>query len=135
VTAGLPSVTGGRAAWPGKPPKHAKPGPCRPPAHRTARAWVPLTDRRHPPRARAPRRPHQGKPGGGDRHIIGSTQLAQALLNDDLVDGLRLMIDPLVLGGGKRFLPDDGVRRPMELIDSTVTSTGAILATYALTAA
>jgi dihydrofolate reductase len=75
------------------------------------------------------------KEGGGDLHVIGSTQLAQALLQDDLVDGLRLMIDPLVLGGGKRFLPDDGVKRPIELTDSTVTSTGAILATYALTAA
>jgi dihydrofolate reductase len=75
------------------------------------------------------------KEDGGDLHLIGSTQLAPALLRDDLVDGLRLMIDPLVLGGGKRFLPGDGVKRPMELIDSTVTSTGAILATYALTAA
>jgi hypothetical protein len=44
------------------------------------------------------------------------------------------MIDPLVLGGGKRFLPDDGVKRPMGLIDSTITSAGAILATYTLTA-
>jgi riboflavin biosynthesis pyrimidine reductase len=67
--------------------------------------------------------------------VIGSTQLAQALLKDGLVDGLRVMIDPLVLGGGKRFLPGDGVKRPTELIDSTVTTTGAILATYALTAA
>ncbi len=40
------------------------------------------------------------------------------------------MIDPVVLGGGKRFLPDDGTKRPMQLVDSTVTSTGAILATY-----
>jgi dihydrofolate reductase len=75
------------------------------------------------------------KEDGGDLHVIGSTQLAQTLLRASLVDGLRLMIDPLVLGGGKRFLPDDGVKRPMELADSTLTSTGAILATYALTAA
>jgi dihydrofolate reductase len=71
---------------------------------------------------------------GGDLHAIGSTQLVQSLLKDDLVDAFRLMIDPLVLGGGKRFLPDDGVKRAMELVDSTVTSTGAILATYVLTA-
>ena len=67
--------------------------------------------------------------------VFDSGRLAQTLLKNDLVDGLRLMIDPLVLGGGKRFLPDDGVKRPMELIDSAVTSTGAILATYVLTAA
>jgi dihydrofolate reductase len=40
--------------------------------------------------------------------VIGSTLLAHTLPAHDLVDGSRLMIDPLVLGGGKRFLPDDG---------------------------
>jgi dihydrofolate reductase len=70
---------------------------------------------------------------GGDLHVIGSTQLVKTLLEHDLVDGFRLMIDPLVLGGGKRVFSDDGVKRPMQLLDSTVTTTGAILATYALT--
>ena len=41
------------------------------------------------------------------------------------------MMDPLVLGGGKRIFPDDGVRRPLRLLDSRVTATGAILARYA----
>jgi hypothetical protein len=40
------------------------------------------------------------------------------------------MIDPLVLGGGKRFLPDNGGAKPLRLVDSQVTTTGAILATY-----
>ena len=40
---------------------------------------------------------------GGDLHVIGSAQLVRNLLSDDLVDELRLMIDPLVLGGGKRY--------------------------------
>jgi hypothetical protein len=39
------------------------------------------------------------------------------------------MIDPLVLGGGKRIFPDDG--GPLRLLDSRVTATGAILARYA----
>ena len=69
---------------------------------------------------------------GGDLHVIGSTQLVKTLLEHDLVDGFRLMIDPLVLGGGKRFLSDDGVKRPMRLLDSTVTTKGAILVTYAV---
>jgi hypothetical protein len=43
------------------------------------------------------------------------------------------MIIPLVLGGGKRFLPDDGAKRPLQLVDSQVTTTGAILATYETT--
>jgi hypothetical protein len=41
------------------------------------------------------------------------------------------MIDPLVLGGGKRVFRDDGSLRPLRLVHGEVTSTGAILATYA----
>ncbi len=68
---------------------------------------------------------------GGDLHTIGSTQLVQALTEQDLVEQFRLVIDPVVLGGGKRIFRDDGVRRPLRLVDAQLTSTGAILATYA----
>jgi dihydrofolate reductase len=63
--------------------------------------------------------------------VIGSTQLVQTLLEHDLVDEVRVMIDPLVVGGGKRIWRDDGVRRPLRLVDGKVTTTGAMLATYA----
>ncbi|HEU4897023.1 MAG TPA: dihydrofolate reductase family protein, partial [Actinomycetota bacterium] len=49
----------------------------------------------------------------------------------DLVDEFRVMIDPVVVGGGKRLFRDDGVRRPLRLVDSQVTTTGVIVATYA----
>jgi dihydrofolate reductase len=68
---------------------------------------------------------------GGDLHVIGSTELVQTLLARGLVDELRLMIDPVVLGGGKRMFRDDGELRPFRLVESDVTATGAILATYA----
>jgi dihydrofolate reductase len=68
---------------------------------------------------------------GKDLHVIGSAELVQTLIEHGLVDELRLMIDPLVLGGGKGIFPDDGALRPFELVDSRVTTTGAILATYA----
>lgn len=68
---------------------------------------------------------------GDDLHVIGSTQLVQTLIRHGLVDELRLMIDPVVLGGGKRIFGDDGTLRPLRLADSDVTTTGAILATYA----
>jgi dihydrofolate reductase len=68
---------------------------------------------------------------GDDLHVIGSTRLVQTLLAHDLVDELRVMIDPLVLGGGKRIFPEDGALRPLRLVDGQVTSTGAIIATYA----
>ena len=68
---------------------------------------------------------------GGDLHVIGSTELVRTLIEHDLVDELRLMVDPLVLGGGKRIFHDDGLLRQLRLVDSQVTGTGAILARYA----
>ena len=68
---------------------------------------------------------------GADLHVIGSTELVQTLIKQDLVDEFRLMIDPVVLGGGKRIFRDDGALRPLRLVGSKVTSTGAILASYA----
>ena len=46
----------------------------------------------------------------GDLHLVGSSRLTQTLVEAGLVDVFRLMIDSLVLGGGKRFLPEDGWR-------------------------
>jgi dihydrofolate reductase len=68
---------------------------------------------------------------GADLHVIGSTELVRTLLERGLVDELRLMIDPVLLGGGKRFFRDDGSLTPLRLVDSQVTTTGAILARYA----
>lgn len=67
---------------------------------------------------------------GGDLHVIGSTELVRTLLEHHLVDEFRLMIDPLVVGGGKRLFPSDRARRPLRLVDSRATTTGAILAVY-----
>lgn len=67
---------------------------------------------------------------GGDLHLVGSSQLARTLVEHGLVDVFRLMVDPLVLGGGKGFLPDDGAMRPLRLVDNEVTPTGALLLTY-----
>ena len=68
---------------------------------------------------------------GKDLHVIGSTKLVQSLIANDLVDELRLMIDPVVLGGGKRIFSEDGALKPLRLVESQPTTTGAILATYA----
>ena len=45
---------------------------------------------------------------GGDLNVIGSAQLVRWLLEHDLVDELRLAIDPVFLGGGKGIFPSDG---------------------------
>jgi dihydrofolate reductase len=68
---------------------------------------------------------------GADLLVIGSAELVQTLIEHDLVDEFRVMIDPLVVGGGKRLFRDDGEVRPLRLVDSNVTTTGAIIATYA----
>jgi dihydrofolate reductase len=68
---------------------------------------------------------------GGDLHVIGSTELVQTLIEHGLVDELRLMVDPVVLGGGKRIWRDDGVLRSLRLVESETTPSGAIFATYA----
>ncbi len=68
---------------------------------------------------------------GDNLLVIGSAKLVQSLIDFDLVDEFRVMIDPLVVGGGKRIFGDDGALRPLQFVDSRVTTTGAILATYA----
>jgi len=68
---------------------------------------------------------------GEDLHVIGSSELVQTLFERDLVDEFRVMIDPVVVGGGKRLFRDDGGLRPLRLVDSQVTTTGVIVATYA----
>lgn len=68
---------------------------------------------------------------GGDLHVIGSTQLVQTLIEHDLADEFRVMIDPVMLGGGKRIFRDDGSLRPLSLVDGQIVGSGAILATYA----
>lgn len=70
---------------------------------------------------------------GPDLHLLGSARLAQTLLADDLIDEMHLMIDPLMLGAGKRLFPASGTLRRLSLSDSQVTTTGAILATYTRT--
>ncbi|MDP9327365.1 MAG: dihydrofolate reductase family protein [Actinomycetota bacterium] len=69
---------------------------------------------------------------GGDLHVIGSPAFVQTLIEHDLVDEFRVMIDPLVVGGGKRLFRDGGALRPLRLVESQVTTTGAIIATYAV---
>ncbi|MFB9236250.1 dihydrofolate reductase family protein [Plantactinospora siamensis] len=71
---------------------------------------------------------------GRDLHLIGSPGLVRSLLALGLVDELRLMIDPLVLGGGKRLFGDGGGPSPLRLVGSRLTGTGAIIATYATAA-
>jgi len=67
---------------------------------------------------------------GGDLQVMGSANLAGTLIAHDLVDEYRLMIEPVVLGGGKRLFPDDGQSRPLELVSTSTAGTGVHICTY-----
>jgi dihydrofolate reductase len=56
---------------------------------------------------------------GGDILVNGSVQLVQALIENNLVDELRLMVFPTILGGGKRLFGDTGQPLGLELSEST----------------
>src|SRR5213080_4596661 len=66
----------------------------------------------------------------GDIVVHGSARLVQALLEHDLVDELRLMVYPVVLGSGKRLFGDTSDRKPLRLVDSKVVGDGAAILVY-----
>jgi dihydrofolate reductase len=70
--------------------------------------------------------------GGGDRaiQIWGSTSLVRQLVEHDLVDEYRLMLEPILLGGGKSIYPADGQARPLELASVAQSGTGVLILAY-----
>ena len=67
---------------------------------------------------------------GKGLQVWGSASLAAQLVEHDLVDVYVLMIEPVLLGGGKRVFPDDGRARPLELVSTTTAATGVLICTY-----
>jgi dihydrofolate reductase len=67
---------------------------------------------------------------GGDLLIWGSASLVMTLLAEGLVDEFNLMIEPILLGGGKRIFPEDGIARPMQLVRCVTAGTGVQICTY-----
>jgi dihydrofolate reductase len=66
----------------------------------------------------------------GDIVVHGSAQLAQTLLEHDLVDELRLMVFPVVLGSGKRLFGETSDKRPLRLVASRVVGDGVAILIY-----
>jgi dihydrofolate reductase len=69
---------------------------------------------------------------GGEISISGSpTLLVGSLLEEEgLIDELRLMVHPVVVGRGKRLFEEGGDRIALELVDSKTFSTGVLYLTY-----
>ncbi|MGW1147917.1 dihydrofolate reductase family protein [Streptomyces sp. NPDC002454] len=67
---------------------------------------------------------------GGDLLVMGSPALVRTLLAEDLVDELRLMTMPVLLGGGKSIFPADGGLRTLALAGTATTPKGVVTSTY-----
>jgi dihydrofolate reductase len=67
---------------------------------------------------------------GGDIQVMGSPALARQLTENDLVDEYRLMVEPILLGGGKTIFPGDGRARPLELMSVAQAATGTLICAY-----
>ena len=67
---------------------------------------------------------------GGDIVVSGSGALVRSLLQYGLLDELKLMIHPVVVGGGKRLFGEGGERTELELVDSKTFATGVVYLTY-----
>jgi dihydrofolate reductase len=66
----------------------------------------------------------------GEIVVHGSATLAQALIEADLVDEVRLMVFPVVLGSGKRLFADTSEKKPMKLAESKTVGDGISILTY-----
>ena len=66
----------------------------------------------------------------GDIVVHGSPRLVQALVEHDLVDELRLMVFPIVLGKGKRLFGDTSDKKPLRLVNSKTVGDGIAILIY-----
>ncbi len=67
---------------------------------------------------------------GGNIVVHGSAQLVQGLLEHDLIDELRLMLFPVVLGSGKRLFGETSDKKPMTLTESITVGGGISILIY-----
>jgi dihydrofolate reductase len=66
----------------------------------------------------------------GDIVVHGSARLVQGLLEEDLVDEVRLMVFPVVLGAGKRLFGDTSDKKPLKLVESKTVGDGVAIQIY-----
>jgi len=69
---------------------------------------------------------------GPELQVLGSSNLIQTLLKHNLIDEFRLWIFPVAIGSGKRLFDEGTIPSDLKLLDSKISSTGVIIATYAL---
>jgi dihydrofolate reductase len=67
---------------------------------------------------------------GGDIEVYGSATLVQTLMRHDLIDEYRVAVHPIVLGGGTRLFPPDGVSATLRLTGTHTLDSGVVSLAY-----
>ncbi len=67
---------------------------------------------------------------GQDLLIFGSCDLVHQLSQQDLIDEYRLMVHPIVVGGGKRQFPEGRERKVLRLVETKTLGSGVVMLTY-----
>jgi dihydrofolate reductase len=93
----------------------------------TAGTWNPTTILSDDVAARVAKLKQQP---GRELQIHGSARLAQSLLDAGLIDGLRLVVAPVVVGHGRRLFPEGGAPAGLRLVSSETTPAGLALQAY-----
>jgi dihydrofolate reductase len=68
----------------------------------------------------------------GEILVYASYQLGRTLIEQDLVDEFRLVVFPVVLGGGERLFGATSGQKPLRLVDAAVIGDGLAFLTYQL---
>jgi dihydrofolate reductase len=72
---------------------------------------------------------------GKDMYAVGGATLVGSLMNAGLVDELHLIVNPLVLGGGKALLKDVKERQALKLVRAKPLASGKVSLAYSTNAA
>jgi dihydrofolate reductase len=67
---------------------------------------------------------------GGNIYVVGGPTLVASLLNEDLIDELRLIVHPILLGGGKALFAGVKKRRSLKFVRAEPATSGRVILSY-----
>ena len=67
---------------------------------------------------------------GGNIYVVGGATLVAILLNEDLIDEIRLIVHPILLGGGRALFAGVKKRRSLNLVGAEPTESGSVILRY-----
>ena len=76
------------------------------------------------------RAPNPQGPAGKNAYVVGGATLVASLLNEDLIDELRLIVHPVVLGKGRGLFDGINKRLSLDLVEAKATESGRVIVSY-----